>query len=118
MKKITKLLTLLVGLLFAMTASGSVVEANATNYNLYIDGTRVTSDNASDVKGDGVFVYDASANILYINGSYTTTASPSSTNRIVDSHSTNVPYFIFLNQPLLPVAENSLSIQQMSADST
>ena len=100
MEKITKLLTLFVGLLFAMTASGSVVEANATNYNLYIDGTRVTSDNASDVKGDGVFVYDASANILYINGSYTTTASPSSTNRIVDSSISGLTVMINNNAEL------------------
>ena len=100
MEKITKLLTHFVGLLIAITASAFVAEANATNYNLYIDGTRVTSDNASDVKGDGVFVYDASTNILHINGSYTTTASPSSTNRIVDSSISGLTVMINNNAEL------------------
>ena len=73
MEKITKLLTLFVGLLFAMTTSASVAETNddVTNYNLTIHGVKVTSDNASDVLGNGVFSYDATANILSINGSFT-----------------------------------------------
>ena len=71
MEKITKLLTFFVGILFAMTTSASVAETNATNYDLKIHGVTVTSENASDVLGNGVFSYDATANILNINGSFT-----------------------------------------------
>ncbi len=40
-------------------------------YAITIAGTQVTSDNASDILGDGVFSYDAAKNILTINGDYT-----------------------------------------------
>ncbi len=52
-----------------------VTGANAIDYNLKIDNTWVTSDNASDIKGNGVFSYNASTNTLYIKGSYTSTAT-------------------------------------------
>ena len=53
-------------------ASNVVIELVTTvNYALTIAGTQVTSDNASDILGDGVFSYDAAKNILTINGDYT-----------------------------------------------
>ena len=39
--------------------------------NLYVAGTRVTSENASDILGDGVASYDASSNTLTISGNIT-----------------------------------------------
>ena len=53
-------------------ASNVVIELVTTvKYALTIAGTPVTSDNASDILGDGVFSYDAAKNILTINGDYT-----------------------------------------------
>lgn len=60
-----------------------VAGANAADNELQIAGTIVTSNNASDVLGDGVFAYDATSNTLTINGSYTMSSSQ---NRVVDSH--------------------------------
>ena len=49
-----------------------VAEFNApTLYNLYVAGTRVTSENASDILGDGAASYDASAKTLTISGNIT-----------------------------------------------
>ena len=42
-----------------------------TLYNLYIAGTRVTSENASDILGDGAASYDASSQTLTISGNIT-----------------------------------------------
>ena len=50
--------------------------AGTYTYSLKIGGTSVTNLNASDVLGDGVFCYDATSNILYVNGSYTATSGP------------------------------------------
>ena len=58
-----------------------VAAANATDYDLIIDGTTVTSSNAEDVKGDGIFKYDATHNSLLIKGSYT-----SKTSRMIESN--------------------------------
>ena len=43
-------------------------ETSVTEYNLTIAGTKVTSDNAEDILGDGVFSYDAAANRLSVKG--------------------------------------------------
>ncbi len=40
----------------------------ATDYDLWVDGERVTSDNASDILGNGTAVYSASENVLYLDG--------------------------------------------------
>ena len=48
------------------------LKANAiTSYWLYILGKQVTSENANDILGDGVFSYDAEKNILTISGDCT-----------------------------------------------
>ena len=47
----------------------------ATEYNLKVDGKKVTSDNATDILENGKFSYDAEKNTLYIKGSYTATTS-------------------------------------------
>jgi hypothetical protein len=39
-------------------------------YAIKIAGTQVTSDNAGDILGNGVFSYDAAKNILTVNGDY------------------------------------------------
>lgn len=39
-------------------------------YDLKIERTKVTDDNAADVLGDGVFKYDAASNTLTVNGNY------------------------------------------------
>ncbi|WP_173350082.1 dockerin type I repeat-containing protein [Ruminococcus flavefaciens] len=44
------------------------INAAATNYGIKINSINVTSDNASDILGDGHFRYDASENKLYMKG--------------------------------------------------
>ena len=44
------------------------IDAAATNYGIKINGEPVTSNNASDILGDGHFRYDASENKLYMKG--------------------------------------------------
>ena len=46
------------------------VSIGIRKYDLYVYGTRVTSANASDVRGDGVFSYDDSQRMLTVNGSF------------------------------------------------
>ena len=48
------------------------VQAQTTNYDLRICGTQVTSANASDVLGDGVFSYNAATQTLTVSGDCTT----------------------------------------------
>ena len=48
------------------------VQAQTTDYDLYICGTQVTSTNASDVLGDGVFSYNAATQTLTVSGDCTT----------------------------------------------
>lgn len=55
--------------LFVLLCLGSV--AKAEEYNLYIAGTQVTSDNATNILGDGAASYDASSNTLIISGDIT-----------------------------------------------
>ncbi len=45
--------------------------AGPTLYDLYVAGTRVTSENASDILGDGAASYDASTKTLTISGNIT-----------------------------------------------
>ncbi len=42
------------------------VQAQITDYDLYICGTQVTSQNASNILGDGAFSYNASTNMLTV----------------------------------------------------
>ena len=44
------------------------VTAYAADYDLWVDGVRVTSDNASNILGNGSAVYSASENVLYLDG--------------------------------------------------
>ena len=66
------------------TDDGTVAErveirsgAGPTLYSLYVAGTHVTSENASDILGDGVASYNASTNTLTISGDITATGSAS-----------------------------------------
>lgn len=67
-------------------------------YNLYVGGTRVTTDNAGDVLGDGTVSYDARANTLTLSG-----ASVSAQ---------DMPYGIYAENDLTIVleGENSVSV--------
>lgn len=67
-------------------------------YNLYVGGTRVTTDNAGDVLGDGTVSYDERANTLTLNG-----ASVSAQ---------DMPYGIYAENDLTIVleGENSVSV--------
>ena len=55
--------------LFVLLCLGNI--AKAEEYNLYIAGTQVTSDNATNILGDGKVSYDASKNTLTIKGDIT-----------------------------------------------
>ncbi|HOR21648.1 MAG TPA: hypothetical protein PLY43_02880, partial [Ruminococcus sp.] len=44
------------------------IDAAATYYGIIINSIQVTSNNASDILGDGHFRYDASENKLYMKG--------------------------------------------------
>ena len=67
-------------------------------YNLYVGGTRVTTDNAGDVLGDGTVSYDVQTNTLTLNG-----ASVSAQ---------DMPYGIYAENDLTIVLEgkNSVSV--------
>lgn len=67
-------------------------------YNLYVGGTRVTTDNAGDVLGDGTVSYDERANTLTLSG-----ASVSAQ---------DMPYGIYAENDLTIVleGENSVSV--------
>ena len=60
--------------------------AAATTYDLKIDGTAVTDDNKSDIKGDGVFSYNPSTYTLTVSGDY----AASSNSNIISSNITNL----------------------------
>ena len=70
MRRFTSIMTAM--LMFAMTFAFSPAKgltAHAVDeYWLYLCGTKVTSDNAADILGDGVFSYDAETNTLTISG--------------------------------------------------
>lgn len=57
--------------LFVLLCLGNI--AKAEEYNLYIAGTQVTSDNATNILGNGKVSYDASKNTLTIKGDITAT---------------------------------------------
>ena len=59
---------LLTAALFVAVILVMAVAASAADYDLWVDGTRVTSDNASDILGNGTAVYSASENVLYLDG--------------------------------------------------
>ncbi len=59
-------------------AAAQDTKASQADYNLTIDGVKLTADNASDVLGNGIFSYDAEQKTLTIGGnatSYTGTDS-------------------------------------------
>ncbi len=62
---------LTVALLLTMLSVAVVSVSAAESYELVIDGVQVTSDNADDILGNGVFTYDASYNALIVSGDYT-----------------------------------------------
>ena len=81
-KTFTQLLVLV-----AFLALGTTAAATTTSYGLYVGETLVTSDNASDVTGNGQFSYDPAKKTLYVtNAILTNTGSLGSgiSNREVD----------------------------------
>ena len=56
-----------------LTASAETVE-----YDLWIGGLQVTSDNCQDVLGDGTISYDQAASTLYLNNANVTSGTKSS----------------------------------------
>lgn len=64
---------LLICALLLTMLSVSILSADAVvEYELLIDGVAVTSDNAADILGNGVFAYSLAENTLFISGDYTT----------------------------------------------
>ena len=68
MKKRILSLLLAAALLCSLLPVLSAFADDPTTYNLTIAGTPVTSDNADDILGDGVFSYDAGSNKLTVKG--------------------------------------------------
>ena len=58
-------------LLFTMALSAQ------TTYDLKVGGIQVTSANKDDITGEGLVKYDATNNLLYVNGSFTTKSGSS-----------------------------------------
>ena len=74
-RKILYLLLVCV-LAFCLLGVTAAADDGATEYNLWVGGVRVTSDNASDVLKDGKvrFAVENGENILYLNGTTITDA--------------------------------------------
>ena len=62
--------------------------APVTEYDLWVDNTHVTSKNASDILGNGVFAFDEASKTLTISGDYSfhTTEHDHGENRGISSH--------------------------------
>ena len=81
--------------------------AGPTLYNLYVAGTRVTSENASDILGDGVASYDASSNTLTVNGNIT---APDNNTPCIDSSIHNLTINV-ASAATLTAYEKTIKIQ-------
>lgn len=73
MTKCRRLTKLLFGAVIVMLFSVlTAVSASAASYDLYIDGTRVTDANKSDILKNGLFSYDSATKTLTVKGDYST----------------------------------------------
>ena len=68
---ISRLAAIVAALLFTMALSAQ------TTYDLKVGGIQVTSANKDDITGEGLVKYDATNNLLYVNGSFTTKSGSS-----------------------------------------
>ena len=81
MKRMKRALSLLLTLVMVLGClSGLTLTANAetVEYDLWIGGLQVTSDNCRDVLGDGTISYDPTTATLYLNNAYVTSGTKSS----------------------------------------
>ena len=67
----SRLAAIVAALLFATALSAQ------TTYDLKVGGIQVTSANKDDITGEGLVRYDATNNLLYVNGSFTTKSGSS-----------------------------------------
>lgn len=67
----SRLAAIVAAILFATALSAQ------TTYDLKVGGIQVTSANKDDITGEGLVKYDATNNLLYVNGSFTTKSGSS-----------------------------------------
>lgn len=72
---------------------------NYTSYNIYLNGTQITSNNQSDVLGDGVWAYDETTNTLttMAKKTYSITNTDFIDNYIADPVTIVLNHFITIN---------------------
>ena len=85
--------------LFVLLCLGGT--AKAEDYNLYIAGTQVTSDNATNILGDGKVSYDASSKTLTIRGDIT---APDNTTSCIKGEMDNLTIIVAANAELRSTA--------------
>ena len=86
--------------LFVLLCLGGT--AKAEDYNLYIAGTQVTSDNATNILGDGKVSYDASSKTLTIRGDIT---APDNTTSCIKGEMNNLTIIVATNAKLSSTAD-------------
>ena len=84
MNSIKKIAAVMFAFMAVMLMS-TAVWAEVVKYDLYVCGTKVTSDNANDIIGNGIFNYDSENNILYVKGNYTYVSSNHHSGCVIDN---------------------------------
>ena len=84
MNKVKKIFAVIFAIMAVLLMS-TAVWAEVTKYNLYICEKQVTSDNAKDILGDGVFSYDPNNNILTVKGNINAKVEQSY-NSVIENH--------------------------------
>lgn len=93
------------------------VKPDYAEYNLYVCGERVTSQNATDILGDGVYSYDADSHTLTVNAE--TTGSSGSTFTLENKQWINdLRILDGVNKPLKVMLYRSLDIKATTNDNT
>ena len=69
-----RILTLLLALALVCALLPVTLASATTYYNLWVGGNRVTSENITDILGNGLFSYNSAENKLTVKGSYTYSA--------------------------------------------
>ncbi|MBQ7210997.1 MAG: hypothetical protein IJS05_08930, partial [Paludibacteraceae bacterium] len=93
------------------------VKPDYTEYNLYVCGKQVTSQNAPDILGDGVYSYDADSHTLTVNAE--TTGSSGSIFTLENKQWINdLRILDGVNKPLRVMLYRSLDIKATTNDNT
>lgn len=82
------------------------VKISEVTYPLWIDGTRVSAGNASDILGDGAFSYDAYTNVLTVRDGF---LSNSSTVDLINNQIPGLTLFVAADAELISINRNAIT---------